>query len=142
MVFRHDIPSVAGWPISRHLVQVIRSATRGDAPESLSQFLSGEARKASEGELAIAVTFGVLVAIVALLWRPHGWAYFLTSGLTCGAFGAWGITDRLLGEQAGAGSGAARLLRVARFVFGGVGAVAGVGLVFRVLFIFLGTWIS
>jgi hypothetical protein len=121
---------------------VIRSPTRGDAPESLPAFLSGEARKASEGELATAVTFGVLVAIVALLWRPPGWSYFLLSGLTCGAFGAWGIADRLLGEQAAADSGAARMLRLGRFVCGGVGAVAGVGLVLLVLSIFLGTWIS
>ena len=121
---------------------MIRSSARGDAPESLPAFLSGEARKASEGELAIAVTFGVLVAMVALFWRPHGWTYFLSSGLTCAAFGAWGITDRLLGEQAEAHSGAARLLRFARLVCGGVGAIAGVSLVLLVLFIFLGTWIS
>jgi hypothetical protein len=121
---------------------VIDSPTRGDAPESLPAFLSREARKASEGELAIAVTFGVLVAMVALLWRPDGWTYFLSSGLTCGAFGAWGITDRLLGEQAEPDSGAARLLRLARFVSSGVGAVAGVFVVLRVLFIGLGTWIS
>jgi hypothetical protein len=133
---------LAGWPAPRHLDEVIRSSARGDAPENLPAFLSAEARKASEGELAIAVTFGVIVTIVALLWRPHGWTYFLLSGLTCGAFGAWAITDRLLGEQANADSGAARLLRFARFVCGGVGAVAGVGLVLLVLFIFLGTWIS
>jgi hypothetical protein len=121
---------------------MIDSPARVDAPEGLSEFLSGEARKSSEGELAIAVTFGVLVAMVALFWRPHGWTYFLSSGLTCSAFGAWGITDRLLREQAAADCGVARLLRIARFVCGGVGAVAGVGLVLLVLFIFLGTWIS
>ena len=88
------------------------------------------------------MTFGVLVATVALLWRPDGWTYFLSSGLTCGAFGAWGITDRLLGEQAELDGGAAWLLRVVRFVCAGVGAVAGVGFVFRVLFTFLGTRIS
>jgi putative flippase GtrA len=121
---------------------VIRSSARGDSPETLPAFLSGEARKASEGELAIAVTFGVLVALVALLWHPHGWAYFFASGLTCGAFGGWGITDRHLGEQAQADSGAAWVLRLARFACGSVGAAAGVALVLLVLFIFLGTWIS
>lgn len=121
---------------------MIDSPARSEALESLPAFLSGEARKASEGQLAIAVTFGVLVAAVALLWRPDGWTYFLLSGLTCGAFGAWGITDRLLGEQAEAHGGTARLLRITRFLCGGVGAIAGVGLVLRVLFIFLGTWIS
>jgi len=114
----------------------------GDAPESLPEFLSGEARKASEGQLAVAVTFGVIVALVALLWRPAGWTFLLASGLTCGAFGAWGIADRLLGEQVDPLSGAARLLRVARLAAACLGAVAGAALLLRVLFIGLGRWMS
>lgn len=121
---------------------MIDSPTGGDAPESLPSFLIGEARRASEGQLAIGATFGVLVAAAALLFRPAGWTYFLASGLTCGAFGAWGITDRLLDERGEGDSVAAPLLRIGRFVCAVVGAVAGAALLMRVLFIGLGLWIS
>ena len=97
---------------------------------------------ASDGQLALAATFGLLVAAAALLWRPSAFSYFLASGLTCGAFGLWGIADRLVDEQGDAGSRRAMLLRGGRFVCAVVGALAGAGLLIRVLFIGLGTWIS
>ena len=113
-----------------------------DRLASLPSFLAGEARSASDGQLVFAATFGILVTAVALLWRPAGFVYFLTSGLTCGCFGLWGIADRMLAEQADAGSRAAALWRGGRFVSAALGALAGAGLLIRILFIGLGTWIS
>jgi len=121
---------------------VLNSSADDDASAGLPTFLAAEARRASDGQLAFAATFGVLVAAVALLWRPDGSGYFVASGLTCGAFGLWGILDRLLAEQGDARSRRATMLRAGRFVSGALGALAGAGLVIRILFIGLGTWIS
>jgi len=121
---------------------VFDSSAHDDSSDSLPAFVAAEARRASDGQLTFAATFGLLVAAVALLWRPEGSSYFLASGLTCGAFGLWGILDRLLAEQADAGSRRATMLRAGRFTCGAIGALAGAGLLIRILFIGLGTWIS
>ena len=121
---------------------VFTTSAPDDRLASLPSFLAGEARSASDGQLVFAATFGILVTAVALLWRPAGFVYFLTSGLTCGCFGLWGIADRMLAEQADAGSRAAALWRGGRFVSAALGALAGAGLLIRILFIGLGTWIS
>jgi hypothetical protein len=121
---------------------VFNSSAHDDSPASLPTFVAAEARRASDGQLAFAATFGLLVAAVALLWRPAGASYFLASGLTCGAFGLWGILDRLLAEQGDAANRRVTMLRAGRFVCGAIGALAATGLLIRILFIGLGTWIS
>jgi hypothetical protein len=121
---------------------VFNSPAHDDTAGSLPTFLAVEARKASDGQLTFAATFGTLAAAIALLWRPDGFSYLLASGLTCGAFGLWGISDRLLAEQGDAGGRRTTLLRGLRLTCAVVGALAGTGLLIRILFIGLGTWIS
>jgi hypothetical protein len=121
---------------------VFNTPAHDESQSSLPRFLASEARRATDGQLALAATFGGVVAAVALLWHPDGFRYFLTSGLTCGAFGLWGILDRMLAEQGPAAGRRVAMLRAARFVCGLVGALAGAALLMRVLFVGLGTWIS
>ena len=116
--------------------------TDTDYPETLRGFLTREIRQASDGQLAVAATFGVIVATVALWWHPRGWLFFAVSGVTCGAAALWGITDRHLAELDSSQLSANRMLRSCRFVFGVVGVIAGAGMILRVLSLALGTWIS
>ena len=116
--------------------------TDPDSPETLHGFLTREIRQASDGQLAFAATFGIIAATVALWWHPRGWLFFAVSGVTCGAAGLWGIADRHLMELDDSRQSAKRILRSCRFVFGAVGAIAGAGMILRVLSLALGTWIS
>ena len=116
--------------------------TDPDYPETLRGFLTRELRQASDGQLAVAATFGVIVTTVALWWHPRGWLFFAFSGVTCGAAALWGITDRHLAELEGSQHSAKRILWICRFVFGAVGVIAGAGMILRVLSLALGTWIS
>lgn len=116
--------------------------TDADYSETLHGFLTREIRQASDGQLAVAATFGVIVTTVALWWHPRGWIFFAVSGVTCGAAALWGITDRHLAELDDSQHSASRVLRSCRFVFGAAGIVAGAGMILRVLSLALGTWIS
>ena len=118
------------------------SLTDSDYPETLRGFLTREIRQASDGQLAFAATFGVIVTTVALWWHLRGWLFFAVSGVTCGAAALWGITDRHLAELDDSQHSASRILRSCRFVFGALGVVAGAGMILRVLSLALGTWIS
>jgi hypothetical protein len=107
--------------------------------------LSGRARNASDGRLAFDVGVGLVVTIVAVIWRPSGWHIVASAALCFLAFGAWGITDRELRERQSASAasfGAYRSLHIGRAVAAGVGALAAGGLLISLLGIALGTWIS
>jgi hypothetical protein len=110
--------------------------------ETLPDFLARQGRQATDPQLAFAATFGVIVAATALFRHPRGWVYFTASGVTCAAFGLWGICDRLLAEQGELRVAAKRILAFCRFVCGATGAVGGAGLLLSVLFLALGMWVS
>ena len=113
-----------------------------ELPETLRGFLTREIRQASDGQLAFAATFGVIVTTVALWWHPRGWLFFAVSGAACGAAALWGIADRHLAELDDSQHSAKRILRSCRLIFGAVGVIAGAGMILRLLSLALGTWIS
>lgn len=112
---------------------------------NLREFLAARARTASDLRLTLDAALGLLAAMVALLWRPRGWALATSAALCFVAFGGWGIADREYQERQhdlGNSPISLRLLRVARVLAASLGAAAAVGLLVGVLGIVLGTWIS
>jgi hypothetical protein len=117
-------------------------------PESevnLSQFLSARARGVSDARLVLDAAVGIVVAVVALIWRPAGWYFIASAALCFAAFGGWGIADRELRERHGEASAtgtAVRVLRLAQVITATVGALAAGALLIELLGVALGTWIS
>ena len=111
---------------------MVESLPKSSSEPSLGDMLVARARHASDGRLVSDVIGGALVAFIALVWRPAGWLPLLSAGCCLAAFGAWGISDRVIREQVGGGR-STRVLTIARAVAAIVGAVAGLA---------LGTWIS
>ena len=112
---------------------------------NLREFLAARARTASDLRLALDTGLGVLAAMVAVLWRPRGWALVMSAALCFAAFGGWGIADREFQERQHDSINSPitlRLLRVARVVAAVLGAAAAAAFVVGVLGIVLGTWIS
>ena len=119
------------------------SASRLSAPgpdASLADVLAWRARHATDARLVLDVCVGLAVALGFTAWRPQGWIVLGSIGLALAAFGAWGITDRELGERsAGPGSAALTAARAAAAI---VGVLAALLAAFRILATTLGTWIS
>lgn len=112
---------------------------------NLAEFLTRRARNTSDGRLALDVGVGLIVTIVAVIWRPGGWHIIASAALCFLAFGAWGIADRELRERENGSTAALPaygFLRLGRAVAAGVGALAAGGLLLSLLGIALGTWIS
>jgi hypothetical protein len=120
---------------------MVESLPKSGAEPTLGDLLVARARRASDGRLVSDVIGGALVAFIALLWRPAGWLPLLSAGCCLAAFGAWGISDRVIREQVGGGR-SSRVLTIARAAAAIVGAVAGLALIFSLWGLALGTWIS
>lgn len=120
---------------------MINPALRPDA--SLPEILAARARSASDGRLAIDVIGGFVLGSLAAVFRFHGWPVLLCAGICFVAFGAWGIADREVRERAAGPRTrlvvALEYLRVGSVVLGGLAALA---MIFGVLGLTLGTWIS
>jgi hypothetical protein len=116
---------------------------------SLPELLATRARSSSDLRLSLDVAVGLAAGIIAVWWHPTGWVAALSAALCFAAFGAWGLADRalrarhesieLLPAEHRLPDGALVAVRVAA---AGVGAAAGVTLVFSLLAASLGTWIS
>ncbi|HEX3160276.1 MAG TPA: hypothetical protein VHQ45_17280 [Gemmatimonadaceae bacterium] len=120
---------------------MVNSALRPDV--GLPELLAARARSASDARLALDVAGGLLVSGAALVWRPTAWFVVLSGALCFAAFGCWGIADRELAERPRAVDGVpARALRALRAVAAAVGTLAAVALLFGLLVVALGTWIS
>jgi hypothetical protein len=110
---------------------------------SLPYALVARARSASDGHLAFDAAAGAIVAIVIAGWRPPHWLPLTCAALCVGTFGAWGIADRELRERrVHTQSVTVMVLRVARFLAAALGVVSALSLIFAVLSVTLGTWIS
>ena len=123
---------------------MVDSMSRAENEITLSEFLTRRARRASDGRLVFDVAVGVVAACGALLWRPPGWFPLLSAGCCIAAYGAWGMSDRTLGELGeDAHSGTMqRLLRAGRAGAAVVGLLAAGALLLGVLGLALGRWIS
>ena len=105
---------------------------------SLAEALAWRARHATDLRLVLDVCAGLAVALGFAAWRPPGWIVLGSISLALAAFGAWGITDRELGERAsGPGRSALEAGRGAAAV---IGALAILLAAFRILATSLGHW--
>ena len=108
---------------------------------SLTDFLARRARNASDARLVVDAVVGFVVAVAALLSRGPVWYLFASAGICFLSFGAWGIADRELGEQA-APTRATRWLSLARVASAVVGFIAVIMLALGALGIAIGRVIS
>ncbi len=93
--------------------------------------------------LGLDVAVGALIAVPALWIRPKGWIALASAGMCFMAYGVWAFAERHLESGGGEMSRwAVRSWRAAH----GIAAVAGVAslaaLLFSLLGLALGTWIS
>ena len=110
---------------------------------SLPEMLAHRARTASDLRLALDAGGGALATIAVLIWHPAGWWPLLASAALCFAsFGIWGIADRELADRAVAGDAVSRALRAVRVGAAVLGGAAAAMLLFGMLGVALGTWIS
>ena len=116
-----------------------------EAEVNLLEFLSTRARSASDARLVLDVALGLVIAVIALVWRPTGWLFVVSAALCFAAFGGWGIADRELRERRSNPADAHATLRalgIARVIASIVGALAAGTLLIGLLAVALGTWIS
>ncbi|MGH7627258.1 MAG: hypothetical protein ACREOJ_18325 [Gemmatimonadaceae bacterium] len=121
---------------------------------SLPELLAQRARHASDGRLALDLAGGIIVATTAAILAPPGWLQLISAALTFAAFGAWGISDRMLSERSSTAASAPgragragragrdQWLRAARLAAAALGTCAAVVLLLSVFALLLGTWIS
>jgi hypothetical protein len=112
----------------------VEAATVTENRESLFGVLAAGARRASDGQLVLAVVAGLTGATAIPLWALAWWRWSLPL-VAVAAFGGWGIFDRVAHERAiaqGPGFGGHRALGVARWVTAALGgcAVVAAGLLF------------
>ena len=113
-----------------------------EAPENLPELLKGWARDASDDWLLFDVAAAALAITGVLFWRPWGWRAMIAAAVCVAAFGAWGLADRELFERGAAAGTLPKLLRAGRVVAEVVGWLGLITLVFSVLGLAIGTWIS
>jgi hypothetical protein len=120
---------------------MIESVPHSDSEPTLRELLVSRARRASDGRLVADVIGGGLIATLVVIWRPGGWLPLLGAACCFLAFGAWGITDRVLREQVTPDRSTAMLagLRIAAAVVG----IAGAAMLLLGLWgLALGTWVT
>jgi hypothetical protein len=112
----------------------METSTVTENRESLFAVLAAGARRATDGQLVLAVVAGLTGGTAILLWALSWWRWTLPL-VGVAAFGGWGIFDRVARERAtsqGPGFGGYRVLFAARWLtalLGGCALVAA-GLVF------------
>ena len=114
---------------------------RIDEDAGLAVLLAARARAASDGRLVIDVIAGAAAGALALLWRPAGWVLLLSAGACFLAYGAWGISDRVLLERS-AEDRVTTALRAFRAIALIVGTIGALTLMLGVCALALGSWRS
>ncbi|HEX7122983.1 MAG TPA: hypothetical protein VF178_11475 [Gemmatimonadaceae bacterium] len=117
----------------------MNSPSIGKHDQSLAALLAARARASSDRRLALHAGAGLVAAVAVLITRPPVWPSLALVAVAVGAYGAWGIADRELGERAARGT-APWWLRAARDALAAIGLTAAI--VGGLLFFFgaLGTW--
>lgn len=114
-----------------------------DPVVTLPEFLRARARASTARRLVLDMVGGGAIAVVALWAKPPGWAV-LTSAASCFAmYGVWAIAERHV-ESGARGDRAATEYAwfVLRTSAAGIGMAAFLALLFVLLGLALGTWIS
>ena len=107
---------------------------------TLAGVLVRRARQASDGRLVIDAAGGLVVAALALAFRPPAWWVLLSAAVSLLAFGAWGISDRAARESGSPRS--IRALKAFRAAAAALGVLGAVALGATTMALMLGTWIS
>lgn len=114
----------------------------GTEPPSLFAMLAGKARRAPDGVLAALAGVGGVAAVALSAFRPAWWAFALPL-VSAGAFGLWGILERVVAERESPRSPSYdRAMSVAQWLAAAIGTVSAIVTVFALLGFFLGTIIS
>lgn len=114
-----------------------------DPVVTLPEFLRARARTSTPRRLAFDVVGGGAVAVAALLAKPPGWAVLASAASCFAMFGVWAVAER---HVAGGVREGRAVTEYAWFVLrtsaAGLGMAAFLALVFVLLGLALGTWIS
>jgi hypothetical protein len=109
---------------------------------NLFDILRSRVRAASDGQLAVAASIGVLGLLALGILRRWPWAAVAACGLLLGA-GVWGILDRSNAQPSMLGRKVPTpVVTVARVVAGFVGLICLLVLLLGAFGLCLGTWIS
>jgi hypothetical protein len=112
---------------------------------SLPAVLSAAARRASDAQVTYYGAAGVVIAASAVAFRPPAWLAFASVGACIAAFGVWAIADRELRDRRARPqqrSVVNATLIVIRALMSALGTVGALSLLFQMLAVMLGTWIS
>jgi hypothetical protein len=108
---------------------------------TLPALLARRARNASDGRLVLDTIGGLVVGALVLAFRPPGWPTLFSASTAFLAFGAWGISDRMISDGS-MSPRVSQLLRALRAGAAGLGIVSAFALVATTMALMLGTWIS
>lgn len=117
------------------------AATSSESGTTLPALLAARARGASDLRLTLDCAVGLLAALLIAFGRPPLWPALLPAAVCFLAYGTWGIADREL-RQASRSPAAASALRALRALAAAAGYGAGVVLLFALVALALGQWIS
>jgi hypothetical protein len=112
---------------------------------SLPAVLSAAATRASDTQVAMYAAAGVVITASAAVFRPVAWFTFASIGACIAAFGLWAIADRELRDRRAAQpqKKAVNFAWIAvRAVMSALGTVGALSVLFQMLAVMLGTWIS
>jgi hypothetical protein len=111
-------------------------------PLSLFAMLAAKARRSSDAVLASLAGVGGLSALALIAIRPAWWAFALPL-VSAGAFGVWGILERVTAErETPRSAGYDGAIGVAQWIAVAIGTLSAIVTVFAVLGLFLGRIIS
>jgi hypothetical protein len=118
--------------------------THGDDGDSIFVLVARLARQASDGQLVIAASIGIVAAALVGLVRPDWWFIALPL-LSVGCFGVWGIAERTVAERTarlGPDFGGRLALQSVRLTAAVVGTLAGTLTLLVIVARMIGTWKS
>jgi hypothetical protein len=104
--------------------------------ETLAAVVSARARRATDGQLVVAVAVGLTSAVAIGIFWPGWWRLALPL-VSLAAFGVWGIADRSAGRPAGASQ---RVLAALRWTAVVIGTLSIVTFVLALTATAIGTW--
>lgn len=114
-----------------------------DVVLTLPEFLRAHAQGSTTRRLAFDMIGGTAIAVAAAWAKPVGWAVLASAASCVAMYGVWAVAERHV--EAGARDGRA-VTEYAWFVLrtsaAGIGIAAFLALVFVMLGLALGTWIS
>ncbi len=117
--------------------------TGTDPVVTLPEFLRARARASTLRRLAFDMIGGTAIAVAAVWARPAVWAVLASAASCFAMYGVWAVAERHVEASAPGGSAFTEYAWfVLRTTAAGIGLAAFLTLVFVLLGLLLGTWIS